>query len=640
MRGRQPAVAAALFVLLSVAMTWPLARNLGRAVADPGDPLITIWILDWDWWATLHQPLSLFHANIFHPARYSLAFSENLYGLAVLLFPLRALGVSAIAAHNVGLLAGFAFCGFAAYLLGRKVTGSFAAGLAAGVFYAFVPFRFVHLPHIQHVWGGWLPLLLLLLLRYADRPTWKRGSAFAAVFLLNGLTNIHYLFFGALASAATALLLVPRRAWRELAVSMLVALLLLAPFLYPYLAVAKLYGMERGWDEVLRFSATPMDWLPGATEPERRLYPGALALGVSLLAFVVARRETAKLALAGLWIVIGFAGSLGLHFVFHQFLFGAVPGFRAIRAPARWAVIAYIGMAILIALVTVALERRNRWLALLVPAAFVVTLWAGPVRWFLLDPQTPAVYRWLAQQKVSAVVELPLDVSSGEYQSMLAATIHHQRLVNGISGFSPPLRQELSTLANATPIGDGFVDALRTAEVELVIVRADWYGEQSPAMRDWLRRELERGRLRYVAHFDASVQADWVFSLRGGKGPRPHALEVFLAGGATCNGSIAAVLETPGGGESLRGPATFRGWAGSPEGVAAVDLWFNNRQIRHRARLTPIPLERCPGASPVRFELSFASRPEDLWKAGDVLMEVTDGKGKRKSFASRWIGWE
>jgi hypothetical protein len=119
---RQPPTAnlfaVAILVALTHAFTWPLAPNLDRAVADPGDPLINIWILDWDWWATLHQPLSLFQANAFHPAKASLAYSENLYGIAVLLFPLRAFGVGPVAAYNLAMIAGIAFCGFGAYLLG------------------------------------------------------------------------------------------------------------------------------------------------------------------------------------------------------------------------------------------------------------------------------------------------------------------------------------------------------------------------------------------------------------------------------------------------------------------------------------------------------------------------------------------
>ena len=157
---RQDAAAALAFIVLSVGMTWPLALHLDRAVSDPGDPYLTIWILDWDWWATFRAPLSLFHANAFHPAKYSLAFSENMYGLALLLFPLRSIGVDAFTAHSIAVLAGFAFSGFGAYILGSRITGSWIAGMAAGVFYAFVPFRFTHLSHVQHIWGGWLPRML------------------------------------------------------------------------------------------------------------------------------------------------------------------------------------------------------------------------------------------------------------------------------------------------------------------------------------------------------------------------------------------------------------------------------------------------------------------------------------------------
>src|SRR5438132_11033508 len=115
--------AAALFVVLALLMTWPLARNLRTAVAYPGDPFINTWILDWDWYATLHQPLHLFEANAFYPSHDSLAYSENLYGVALLLFPLRALGAGAITAYNVAVLLGFAFSGFAAFLLGRMISG-------------------------------------------------------------------------------------------------------------------------------------------------------------------------------------------------------------------------------------------------------------------------------------------------------------------------------------------------------------------------------------------------------------------------------------------------------------------------------------------------------------------------------------
>ncbi|HEX8619512.1 MAG TPA: hypothetical protein VF911_18170 [Thermoanaerobaculia bacterium] len=647
---RQHAGAALIFIALTAGMTWPLVLNLDRAVSDPGDPFINTWILDWDYHATFHQPLSLFHANAFHPARYSLAYSENLYAIAVLLFPLRAVGVDAISAYNLAMLAGFAFCGFAAYLLGLHLTGSWTAGLAAGVFYAFVPFRFVHLSHLQHVWGGWLPLLLLALLRYAQRPTRRRAIVFALVFVLNGLTNIHYLLFGAFAAGITALLLLPRSTWRELGFAMAGALLVLAPFLYPYAAVAKLYNMQRSWDEVARFSAVARDWLPGAIEPERRLFPGALTYLASLAALFVARRRTAPLALAALWIAIGFLGSLGLNFELHKFLFGAVPGFRAIRVPARWAVIAHVGIAILVALLTAAIARRHRAAALVVPLLFAIHLWFGPVRWYLYDPKTPEVYTWLARQQVRGVIELPLESLASDYEYMLHSTRHHRPMVNGISGFAPPQRDELSRMAREEPISDAFVDKLRDSQVDTIIMHPDLMGGVSAARQEWLRRELARGRLTFVRHFHTRLLGDWVFRIAdepaaAKPSPIPPAVERFLRNEPPCGSGTTGNLELPNPNEHFRGAARFAGWTVSPYGIRSVDVWFDNRTHRERARLSSDPWldTRCagrPGAGSARFTAAFQKRPAGVRRLTDVQVEVTDGRGEKTVFDDRWITWQ
>ena len=637
---RQDAAAATLFGALSLAMTWPLAPNLGRAVSDPGDPYLNIWILDWDWWATFRAPLSLFHAPGFHPAKYTLAFSENLYAVAVLLFPLRFLGVGAIGAYNVGMLLGIALCGFGMYLLAYRLSGSWLGGMAAGVFYAFVPWRYLQMSHIQHMWGGWLPLMLLALLRYAERPTRKRAIVFAALFVANGLSNIHYLFFGALACALTAVLLLPRAHWRELAIATLGALLLLAPFLYPYAAVAELYGMQRTHAEVLGFSAQVMDWLPGQTNAELQLYPGWLAYAVALAGLLVVRRRAPQVVLALLWIVIGFLGSLGLNFFFHEFLFGAVPGFRAIRVPARWAVIAYIGLAILIALATAALAKKNRWLALVVPLAFVAHLWQAPWRWFLADPYPAPVYQWLAQQPATAIAELPIDSMSSDYEYLLRATIHRQKLINGVSGFAPPERIELSRLSNATPIPDAFVDALTAAGVEYVIVHADTIGGRAKEVWDWVERERSRGRMQFVKAFDSRSEGDFVF--RVGKTPAAEAAAAPQR--PPCATTLGALDFPPPAIRFERGRAIFSGWAVSPHGIASVDVFFDNRTVRHRATLTPDPAlnARCPGknVARTRYLLTFDDRPGNVGRRTDVQVEVTDGRGRKTVFDNRWITWE
>ncbi|MGN6182098.1 MAG: hypothetical protein ACTHQM_00405 [Thermoanaerobaculia bacterium] len=635
--------ALAIFIALSIANTWPLAANLSRAVSDPGDPLINAWILDWDWYATLHQPLSLFHANVFYPAKYALAFSENLYGLAMLTFPLRAIGIAPLTTYNLAMLAGFAFCGFAAYLLCFRLTRSFAAGLAGGVFYAFVPFRFVHLAHLQHVWGGWLPMLLFALLLYAETPTRKRAMFFAAVFVMNGLTNIHYLFFGALAAAITALLLSPRESWRELLIATFVAIAILAPFLYPYAAASSMYGMQRSIDDVARFSASLRDWLPHDREPELRLYPGAFALIVAAIGFFARKAYARWLAL--LWIVIGFVGSLGLHTQFHAFLYGAVPGFRAIRVPARWAVIAYVGLAILIALATAMLAKRNRIAAFIVPIAFVVALWHAPIRWFLIDPQPAPVYTWLAKQSLrGGVIELPISQES-DYDVMFRSTTHHKPIVNGVSGFAPSQRTEIDALQHSDPIPDALLDRLIEQDVELLILHADLLGDRAPRFRDWLRRELDRNRLAYVGRFDTKVDGDFVFRIAPrSSSTRTPELEALLDGKPQCGRALMGALDFPPPEFAFPRGAIFSGWVVSHDGIGSVDLWFNNRRTKITAKLqAEQQLEsRCAGVPNVtraRFVATLYERPPEIREVTDVQPEVTDAHGLKTVFDDRWISW-
>ncbi|HVR38522.1 MAG TPA: hypothetical protein VMU84_05450 [Thermoanaerobaculia bacterium] len=645
---------AALFLALSIAMTWPLGRCLSSAVSDPGDPYINIWILDWDFWATLHQPLSLFHANIFHPAKYALASSENLYDVALLLMPFRVLGVGPVAAHNIAVILGFAFSGFAAYLLGRMLTGSWLAGFAAGVFYAFLPFRFVHFSHVQHIWGGWLALMLAALLWYVGpasagpgraeaRPTWKRASGFGFVFLMNGLTNIHWFLFGSFAIALTIVLLTIRgeRRWLRLFITTSIALALLTPFLYPYWAAAKLYHAERTWAETLQYSATFRDWLFANAEPERCLFPGVIALIVAVL--VMWKRDTCRresFSIAILWIVIGFMGSLGLNAFFHSALFNVVPGFRAVRAPARWAMIAYVGIAILIALATAALTRWRVWTGALIATALLVELWQAPIRLYSITDQQREVDAWLATTPIEgAMIELPIDSRSSESEAMFYATAHHRRIVNGLSGFNLPQHKKIVALAHQTQIPDAFVDELARAGVEFVVVHAD-----AIDAREWLRRELDRGRLHFLRRFNGGLSGDWLFSLHDLSIKPIDDVDPFLRGEVTYSSTTIGVLDNPSPGEILGKRPFFSGWALAPDGIRSVEFRFNNGGIRKKAILIAEPslLEKFPGYPNVprpRFVASFDKRPRGVRKFTDVQVAITDGGGKVTLLPDRWIVW-
>jgi hypothetical protein len=644
MAARQHAAAFVFFLLLSVAMTWPLARNLDRAVAWPGDPYINTWILDWDWYATFHHPLHLFEANAFYPARDSLAFSENLYGIALVLFPFRAAGLSPIAAHNLAILLGFTTSGFAAYLLGRHVSRGSLAGVVSGIFYAFVPFRFTHLTHVQHVWGGTLPLLILALLWYAEKPAWWRASLFGAAFLFNALCNIHWLLFGTVAVAITIVIVRPRLI--PLAACTGIAALFIAAFLHPYWLVAKLYGMERSAGETLNFSATWSDWLVASrynrfyaslhdpsVDAERWLFPGALALligGVGLLS-----TDRKSLRIAASWIVLGLFGSFGLNFVFHELLFTYVPGFRAIRVPARWAAIAYVGLAMLVALGTAMIARRRQWVYALVAIAFVVELRAAPILWYMALPEVPGVEAWIRQDKPRALVELPMRPDF-EYWVMLRATAHHRPMVNGISGFGPPEYERIRRMAQSA--SDAFIPELQRIGVTHIVVHADAFGDSG---RAWLARALQQRQFLFIQRFDARLQGDWLFAVSGNPRSSPD-LEEMLRGGLACSDSIAGGMFSPPPQIPVGPNTTFDGIALSPYGIRRVNLLVNNGDIRltTNLRFDPTLSAKVHGCSITRFTARFARRPPGVWKKTDVQPEIIDGRGSRMLLEDRWIVWQ
>ncbi|MEA2489596.1 MAG: hypothetical protein QOH21_1388, partial [Acidobacteriota bacterium] len=299
-----------LFLLLSIALTWPLAIRLDTAVADLGDPLLNVWIVDWVCHALTHAPLAMYDAPIYHTGLYPLAYSENLVGIALIVLPFHLAGFSAVTVYNIAMLLGFAFSAYGAFVLARLVTRSTAGALVGAIFFAFGSFKFSHLAHLQIIWSGWLPLLLAALLVYWRAPSRKHAALLAGAFLMNGLTNIHWLLFGGFALGVTIIFLHvaeprrERRFWLQLVAALLIACLVLLPFLIPYQLVAKEYGARRTTAEARLGSASWTDWLiawthnrvygpvpgPELRRAERQLFPGLLILFLVGTAVVLRHR--------------------------------------------------------------------------------------------------------------------------------------------------------------------------------------------------------------------------------------------------------------------------------------------------------------------------------------------------------------
>jgi len=285
---------------------------MGTGLGDLWDAKLNAWIFHWDFHQTFRDPLHLFDANIFHPARYALAFSENLFGAAVFGFPLFASGASTLFVYNFLFLLGMFLSAMGAWALAREITGNPAASLLAGMVFAFVPWRLAQIPHIQYQWGPFLPLSLLFLLRWLDGGRRRDLVLFAVFFAWNALTNVHYaIFSGILLGVVLAWERLTgdapglRRRIRRTVAATAVAAVAVLPFYVPYAKAAKLYGMRRSIGEMRFYSAQPSALLVAGSQnklwapltqrfarPEAEMFPGVVP--VALAVYAVSRLRRAR----------------------------------------------------------------------------------------------------------------------------------------------------------------------------------------------------------------------------------------------------------------------------------------------------------------------------------------------------------
>ncbi len=637
-----------LFLVIAVVLTWPLARLLPIAVAYPGDPLINSFILAWDAHAIATSPGEVYSPNIFFPAPYALTFSENLFGLWPLAAALLAL-TTPLATHNILLIAGIALSAYGAHVLGRTVTQSVAGGLIAGITYGFCAWRFVHLSHLQHAWGGWLALLLAAIIHYDRRRSTGAAALVAAAFVLNGLTNLHYLVFAIVLSAiAVAFLMASAPARREaryllrLGGALGAATLIVAVVLWPYRSAHRMYEIRGDRGETMKYSALPGNWVSPETdpEPERRVFPGYVAAGVALIGLALALRSPLRIwaLIAVACVAVGIVFSLGLNTSLYSLLFDHSMLFKGIRAPARWAVLAYLGMAVLAAIAM----RGRLILSIAVGAVCVASVFSAPIRWYLMPADVRSVDHWLRDARLKGgVLELP--IGDRDFYYLLGAAFHHKPIVNGASGGAPPTYVALRHQFSLPAVPDTALSELERRGVTTIVAHSDALRD-APQVRHWLQEGMERGRLGYLGRFEAGISGDYVFAIGRSGRPIDDELDAFLADRGTIpnNQQPFGYLEVPLPNHEANGPMEIRGWALAGAGIRRVRLWFANKACHVDAELSQYPglqkVTRHHSVENARFTAQLPNRPCGKPET-DILVELTDHTGRTTTLPHVWFRW-
>jgi hypothetical protein len=270
----------ALYTALALVSLRPVWQVGGDHLTNSlSDPLFNLWVLKWG----AHQiglglpnlwNGNVWNANIFYPTRGTLALSDHLLGPAAQLALFLKVVPNAIAGYNFLLFTSFVASALATCWVARRGGMSWAAAVLAGWMFAFSPFRFSQIAHLQLLIAQWIPLTLWFWDRLLAERTAKNAALFLAFYLLN-LTGgcylaymIHFPLLALLASRAVAerRALVTARSLRVLVPVALVAAGAVAAIFLPYLRVSRSLGLVRTDSEVRQLGATPASYFSPAPQ--------------------------------------------------------------------------------------------------------------------------------------------------------------------------------------------------------------------------------------------------------------------------------------------------------------------------------------------------------------------------------------
>jgi hypothetical protein len=533
------------FGLLTLLMIYPLSLHLGEALQDTSDSLLNLLIMNGQAHRLLTSPLQLFDTNVFYPYPNTLAYSEILFPNVLLSVPIFVLTDNPILTYNLMFLFSFILSAFGLYLLAYRLSGNRYAAVIAGLVFAFSPYRASHFSQLPLLTMQWMPLALLYLDRYLGRHKAKDGLLFCISFVAQSLSCFYYAFYTGLA-VGLYLLYYFGLCWRRISLSLILRLALLGgliavlvlPFALPYFQVNRELGVERTLSESVTFSLH-MRYILKA-----HLLPGWAVFFLALLGFFLpargrspsslSRRGNAVfyliLALFALTMALGptLRVSKSLEWpafpMPYRFFFDYFPGFKALRDPGRFFSLTTLSLGALAALGIANLEKtlvplfhylpftvriRHSLLAigywiirvgifLLVLHPLLLRSWAHvKVAFIERRDRLPPVYRWLAQQPPTVIVELPLAFRVGPpppvepidpsqvwpthniFRYQYFSTYHWHESIDGYSSFVPPRHGEVDLEMAYFP-SERAISLLQGLDVEYVVLHKALYRAYQP----------------------------------------------------------------------------------------------------------------------------------------------------------------
>ena len=463
----------ALYILISIALTFPLPLTMDRCLA--GDN-IDAWLNPWaNWWTqkALSERLPFYHTRyLFYPQGASLIYHSFSHTNSALWLVLRHLAGD-LPAHTLTILLTYPLSAFTLYLFAHYLTKSRPAAFIAGFIFGFSPYHVAESSHPILCTIQWIPLFMLSLEKVITQKKVKAGLSAAFWLWLTALSGWHLLVLALSLGICRALyLLLTERQWKSrkvrqglLTASLAFAILTL-PFMWPLLreqftsATSGYFiaHQERYAGTDLLAFFTPSNYHPllgpSVNDIYERFYPGLWKspafIGYSVLALVCIGVLRGGRRSRFWWItsIVLFVLALGPRpRVLGQPLFShplpwGIPLIRLIRHAGRVNILLTLCWSLLAAWGCLALLRRlksQRQAYLVTVGMFILIAFEYcPVPFPSTCIEVPPFYLELAREPGDfAILEIPIGRQPAKI-SMYYQTIHEHPLLDGHISRTPP----------------------------------------------------------------------------------------------------------------------------------------------------------------------------------------------------------
>ncbi len=287
---------------------------------------------------------------------------------------------------------------------------------------------------------------------------------------------------------------------------------------------------------------------------------------------------------------------------------------------------------------------------------------ATKIDWEYVIPEPAPVYRWLNKTRLGPIIEIPMTTSDGSapFRYTFNATAHHLPIMNGTSGFDPPLYDRIKTKFEQKKIDESILRTIEMTGTKLMVVHAGSLTDAEPVELPWLHDALNAGRIAFLRRFDNGVWGDYVFAIVRNLPDWPKYVDLTVDGGGfraetnlrrmldgltTYNTSTFGIVESPRIFDRIEQELRVSGWALSPHGISKVVVRIQGGKYQFPAQFYERPdvVAQFPWYPKVKtpgFFLSIPKRPKGLRRETDLQIEITDGAGNVTRLPDALIYWD